>query len=102
MKKAIPHILTLGNLICGVLAIRAIVAGEPTLAITFVFLAAVLDFFDGFAARVLGVSGELGKQLDSLADNVTFGVVPGFMLLSIIPEFFRDLLTCADTALTEY
>ena len=83
MKKAIPHILTLGNLVCGVLAIRAIVTGEPFLAITFVFIAAVLDFFDGFVARALGVSGELGKQLDSLADNVTFGVVPGIMLLSI-------------------
>jgi CDP-diacylglycerol--serine O-phosphatidyltransferase len=83
MKKAVPHILTLGNLVCGVLAIRAIVTGEPVLAITFVFIAAVLDFFDGFVARALGVSGELGKQLDSLADNVTFGVVPGFMLLSI-------------------
>ncbi len=83
MKKAIPHILTLGNLICGVLAIRAVVTGQPVLAITFVFVAAVLDFFDGFVARLLGVSGELGKQLDSLADNVTFGVVPGIMLLAV-------------------
>ena len=83
MLKAIPHILTLSNLICGILAIRAIFNNDPFLAVVFVFGAAVLDFFDGFAARLLGVSGELGKQLDSLAHNVTFGVVPGFMFLSM-------------------
>jgi CDP-diacylglycerol--serine O-phosphatidyltransferase len=81
MLKAIPHILTLSNLLCGILAIRAIFNGDVLLAITFVFVAAVLDFFDGFVARALGVSGELGKQLDSLADNVTFGVVPALMFL---------------------
>ena len=83
MKRQIPNLLTLGNLICGVLAIRAIFNQSPMLAISFVGAAAVLDFFDGFVARLLKVSGELGKQLDSLADNVTFGVVPGLMLLSI-------------------
>ncbi len=83
MKKHIPNVLTLGNLICGILAIRSIFLGDVNLAIAFVFIAAFLDFFDGMVARLLGVSGELGKQLDSLADNVTFGVVPGLMLLSI-------------------
>lgn len=83
MKKAIPHIFTLGNLLCGVLSIRAIFNDAPMAAVLFVFVAAVLDFFDGLLARALGVSGELGKQLDSLADNVTFGVVPALMFLSI-------------------
>jgi CDP-diacylglycerol--serine O-phosphatidyltransferase len=83
MLKAIPHILTLSNLLCGILAIRAIFNDDVLLAITFVFVAAVLDFFDGFVARALGVSGELGKQLDSLADNVTFGVVPALMFLQM-------------------
>jgi len=83
MKKAIPHILTLGNLVCGMISIRAIFNDEPFYAVAFVFLAAVLDFFDGFVARALGVSGDLGKQLDSLADNVTFGVVPALMFLSV-------------------
>lgn len=83
MKRHIPNILTLGNLLCGVLAIRAIFNEKPVIAIGLVGIAAILDFFDGFVARTLGVSGELGKQLDSLADNVTFGVVPGIMLLSI-------------------
>lgn len=83
MLKAIPHVLTLSNLICGLLAIRAIFNDNPFLAVVFVFAAAVFDFFDGFVARALGVSGELGKQLDSLADNVTFGVVPGLMFLAM-------------------
>ncbi len=96
MKKAIPHILTLGNLVCGVLAIRAVVLDQAMLAITFVFIAAVLDFFDGFVARALGVSGELGKQLDSLADNVTFGVVPAFMMLSIAGFVLQEPNTATD------
>ena len=83
MKKHIPNILTLGNLICGVLAIRAVFQYQIDSAIMFIGIAAVLDFFDGLVARLLGVSGELGKQLDSLADNVTFGVAPGVMLLAM-------------------
>lgn len=83
MKSLIPNSFTLGNLVCGVLAIRAIVAEQTELALMLVAIAAFLDFFDGMLARLLGVSGELGKQLDSLADNVTFGVVPGFMGLSM-------------------
>jgi CDP-diacylglycerol--serine O-phosphatidyltransferase len=83
MIKSIPHILTLSNLISGVLSIRAIYNDEVLTAIIFVAIAAFLDFFDGLAARLLGVAGELGKQLDSLADNVTFGVVPAMMFLAI-------------------
>jgi phosphatidylserine synthase len=54
--------------------------GQLTTSAYLVGLAAVLDFFDGFAARMLKVGGELGKQLDSLADMVTFGVVPGVIM----------------------
>jgi CDP-diacylglycerol--serine O-phosphatidyltransferase len=88
IKKSIPNLLTLGNLICGLLAVRSVFLEEHDLALLFVGIAAVLDFFDGFAARLLGVSGELGKQLDSLADNVTFGVVPAFMFLSMAGFLF--------------
>lgn len=83
VKKFIPHLLTLGNMACGFLAIRALFIQDVTLAILLVLVAAILDFFDGFAARMLGVSGDLGKQLDSLADAITFGVTPGFMWLYI-------------------
>ncbi|MCT4623222.1 MAG: CDP-diacylglycerol--serine O-phosphatidyltransferase [Schleiferiaceae bacterium] len=81
MKRSIPNILTLSNLLCGLLAINLIFDDEINLALLFVVIGTVFDFFDGFAARMLKVQGELGKQLDSLADMVTFGVVPGFLLL---------------------
>lgn len=81
MKKSIPNILTLANLLCGVLAINLIFDHNINGALLLVVAGTIFDFFDGFAARMLKVSGELGKQLDSLADMVTFGVVPGFLLL---------------------
>ena len=89
MKKHIPNILTLGNLFCGTVATIYAVQGNFEIAGILVVLGIFFDFFDGFAARVLNVSGELGKQLDSLADMVTSGVVPGivmFKLLAIRPN----------------
>jgi CDP-diacylglycerol--serine O-phosphatidyltransferase len=81
--KQIPNTFTLGNLVCGVLSILSIFEGNQEQAVYLILLAAVLDFFDGFLARLFKVSGELGKQLDSLADLVTFGVAPAFMLYSL-------------------
>lgn len=78
--KQIPNLFTMGNLSCGVLAIHQIFNGHPDHAVYLTILAAVLDFFDGFLARLLKADGELGKQLDSMADLVTFGVSPAFML----------------------
>lgn len=86
IKSAIPHLFTLSNLSLGVLAIDYLYHSEPKMAVACVFLAAVLDFFDGFLARLLKVPSELGKQLDSLADMVTFGVVPGFMMLYLMGD----------------
>lgn len=83
---ALPNWFTAGNLICGVMAILFAMTGRIDLAPWLVMIAALLDFMDGFLARKMGVSSELGKQLDSLADMVTFGVVPGiisFILLII-------------------
>ena len=74
--------VTLGNLACGALAIVNIFNDEPKTAVYLVLLAAVLDFFDGFLARLLKVSGEFGKQLDSMADLVTFGLAPSCLLYS--------------------
>ena len=84
LKKHIPNLITLGNLLCGTFAVIFAVQSDFVSAATFVVLGIVLDFFDGFAARLLNVSGELGKQLDSLADMVTSGVVPGIVMLSLI------------------
>lgn len=87
MKQHLPNLFTIGNLSCGVGAIYLLLV-QPfdsygTAAIVLVLLAALFDFLDGFVARLLGVSGEMGKQLDSLADMVTFGVVPAFFALNL-------------------
>jgi CDP-diacylglycerol--serine O-phosphatidyltransferase len=83
IRKHIPNAITCGNLFCGCLAIVVAFQGNLIWTAYLVGLAAVLDFLDGFAARLLHVSGELGKQLDSLADMVTFGVVPGVVLYQL-------------------
>lgn len=80
LKKHIPNAITCGNLLCGCLAIIQIFEGNMVWASYLVGFAAVLDFFDGFAARLLKVSSPVGKDLDSLADMVTFGAVPGLMM----------------------
>ncbi len=91
MKKHLPNALTCLNLLCGCLALTFIFApGLHNLVVGayFVGLAAVADFFDGLVARALRVSSPIGKDLDSLADMVSFGVVPGavlFQLLAKIP-----------------
>ncbi len=91
LKSQIPNIITLSNLISGTLAIYATFQGSVALAAYLILLAAVFDFFDGLAARVLNVSGELGKQLDSLADLVSFGVAPAFIALSLMGSLDRAL-----------
>lgn len=86
----IPNLLTAGNMLCGVLAILCALTSRPDLAVYLIFLGAIFDFLDGFVARKLKVDGEMGKQLDSLADMVTFGVAPGvimFVILSNAPIF---------------
>lgn len=80
----IPNLLTASNLICGILAIISSLMGRIDLAPFFIFGGAFFDFFDGFIARKMNKMGELGKQLDSLADMVTFGVAPGIFMLVIL------------------
>jgi CDP-diacylglycerol--serine O-phosphatidyltransferase len=84
LKKHIPNAITSANLFCGCIAIVAAFKGNLVMTAYLVGIAAVLDFFDGFAARLLKVGGEMGKQLDSLADMVTFGVVPGIVLFQLM------------------
>ena len=91
IKKHIPNLLTLGNLFCGTIATIFAVQGEFIAAGLFVVLGILFDFLDGFVARLLKVSGELGKQLDSLADMVTSGVVPGIIMFNLLSsnDFFE-------------
>ncbi len=80
----LPNVFTAANMICGIIAILLTFAGRIDLAPFAIIAGAIFDFFDGFLARKLGVSGEMGKQLDSLADMVTFGVAPGLIMLVIM------------------
>ncbi len=84
MKKHIPNLFTLMNLFSGMIAVVMAATDELILAAFFVFLGIFFDFFDGFFARKLNVEGELGKQLDSLADMVTSGVVPGIIMFQMM------------------
>lgn len=77
----IPNLVTLMNLLCGsVAAVAALVFGDLTLAFWLVVAAAVFDFLDGFVARLTGQSSPIGLQLDSLADDISFGFVPAAVL----------------------
>lgn len=80
MKKHIPNAITCCNLICGCIATCFAFSGQPAMALLFIVLGAVFDFFDGMTARLLEVSSPIGKELDSLADDVTFGVAPSTMI----------------------
>lgn len=80
----LPNMLTLGNLVAGVLAlIVTLTEHDYMMALWLVIIAAVFDFFDGFAARLLKQQSPLGVQLDSLADDVTFGVVPAVVMYDL-------------------
>ena len=83
IKKHIPNALTLLNLLSGLLALIAIFNGFYDHAFIFVSLGIFFDFWDGFLARKFGVAGPLGVQLDSLADMVTSGVVPGLLMYKL-------------------
>ena len=107
-KKNIPNMLTCGNLVCGCIATmfafsHLFLQTQHShvdmhlleMAFLFILFGAVFDFFDGFVARLLGVSGPLGVQLDSLADVVTFGVAPSSMIFALFtqvyyPEMLQD------------
>ncbi len=92
IKRNIPNLITLANLTCGLFAIIFAFQGSLTNASLCIFIGAFLDFLDGLAARVLKVSGELGKQLDSMADMITFGVAPGFILFHFMFYLHNDVV----------
>ncbi|WP_289662985.1 CDP-alcohol phosphatidyltransferase family protein [Flavobacterium panacagri] len=83
IKKHIPNLITLINLFCGCVAIVYVSQGDFLMAFYMVCLGIFFDFFDGFFARLFKVSSPLGLQLDSLADMVTSGVVPGYVMYSL-------------------
>lgn len=81
---SLPNCITGLNLISGVVSIIFAFAGRLELAVAAIFIGAIFDFFDGMVARITNQQGELGKQLDSLADIVTFGVAPGVLVFILL------------------
>ena len=77
---SIPNCITCCNLISGCIATYFAFCGNLTVALTWIIIGAVFDFFDGMSARLLHVASPIGKELDSLADDVTFGVAPSTMI----------------------
>jgi len=89
MKKFttyIPNTITCGNLFCGCIATYAGFSGEYAGGVTFILLAGLFDFFDGFAARFLHAYSPIGKELDSLADIISFGMAPAAMVYSVLSD----------------
>lgn len=87
MKKHIPNTVTCCNLISGCIATWFAFQGRADMALLFIVLGAVFDFFDGMSARLLGVSSPIGKELDSLADDITFGFAPSAIVFDYLrPE----------------
>ena len=84
MKRHLPNAVTCLNLLCGCLALTNIFAGRLEMGAWFVAAAAAADFADGLLARALRVSSAIGKDLDSLADMVSFGVVPGAIFFQLL------------------
>ena len=84
MKKHIPNTITCLNLISGCIATYWAFMGVAYLALLFIVIGAVFDFFDGMVARLLHVSSPIGKELDSLADVLTFGFAPSAILFSFL------------------
>ena len=86
-KKHIPNTITCCNLISGCIATYFAFMGDFHLALLFIVVGAVFDFFDGMVARLLHVSSPIGKELDSLADDITFGFAPSAIIFSYLCTF---------------
>lgn len=92
IKKHIPNFITSMNLLCGVIGVVFAFKTRLDVAFCLMLAAAVFDFLDGFAARLLGAYSDMGKELDSLADLVSFGVLPSLMLYSLMQtNMYSDL-----------
>lgn len=84
MKRHIPNMITCANLFSGCIGIVFAFNGDLKMAAWMVLLSGIFDFFDGFAARLLHVKSNIGKELDSLADVISFGLLPGVVLFKLL------------------
>ena len=92
IKKHIPNTITCCNLISGCIATYYAFQNCFDLALLFIVIGAVFDFFDGMVARLLHVSSPIGKELDSLADDITFGFAPSAIIFSYLCTFHIHLM----------
>lgn len=92
IKNNLANIFTLGNLFSGSIGVVQLLHGNYEVTALCIVISAVLDFFDGFVARALKSNSDLGVQLDSLADMVTFGVLPGLTMCEILKPFGSQFL----------
>ncbi len=92
MTRHLPNFLTSLNLLCGSLGIASVLEGNAVPAAYFVWAACVFDFLDGFTARALNVSSPIGKELDSLADVISFGLLPAVIMYKLWPAGTDGLL----------
>ena len=92
IKKHIPNTITCCNLISGCIATYFAFQGDFRMALLFIVIGAVFDFFDGMVARLLHVSSPIGKELDSLADCITFGFAPSAIIFSFLCTFHLHLI----------
>ncbi|MGD0710015.1 MAG: CDP-diacylglycerol--serine O-phosphatidyltransferase [Bacteroidales bacterium] len=90
MKKHIPNFITSLNLVCGCIGIGFLFRNNIPYAAWAIGFAVIFDFLDGLFARLLNVKSQIGKELDSLADMVSFGVLPGFIMFSLLENCFND------------
>lgn len=97
MVKQLPNLITSLNLLCGAVAILFTVSGDLIIAGIFVMLGIFFDFFDGLVARALKAQSEIGVQMDSLADMVTCGVVPGLVMVQLLQlSFYGEMRPLTD------
>lgn len=97
--KQIPNFFTLLNLVFGCLSITNAFSNNHEWAAYFIGLAVIADFLDGFIARIMNFQSQLGKQLDSLADMVTFGIAPSAMMYHMIKYPFSENLSMSEFAM---
>lgn len=90
ISRYIPNTITSMNLVCGIIGVVFAFEGRQDIAFIMMLASAVFDFLDGLSARALGAYSEMGKELDSLCDQVSFGVLPSVMMFSLMKELSPD------------
>lgn len=92
IRRNIPNALTCGNLLCGCIGVAEAFHGNMLLSCLLIGVALIFDFLDGFLARLLKVTSPIGRDLDSLADMVTFGLLPAIIVFQMLMQSIPDLL----------